>query len=180
MIDIISLLYLLIPAGFANMFASLSAKIFPNSNYPMDFNIKIFNQRLFGSHKTIRGLIFGVIGGIIGSLIQYQLINFHYFKNITLIDYSIHGWILIGFLFGIGTILGDAIESSIKRQIGIEPGKSFIPFDQIDWIIGTAIFILPIYKLKIIDLMALIVTYFFIHIIIRYLGYKLKLNKGIL
>src|SRR3989344_2522112 len=175
--DIIALFYFLIPAGFANMFASLSTKIFPNFNYPMDFNIKIFNKRLFGSHKTIRGLIFGLIGAIMGSLIQYLLINFDYFKNITLIDYSTYNWILIGFLFGIGTILGDAIESSIKRQMGIAPGKSFMPFDQVDWIIGAFIAMLPVYKIQLIDSFVLLILYFFIHLIIRYLGYLLKLNK---
>jgi len=35
-----------------------------------------------------------------------------------------------------GALLGDIVESFFKRRKGIERGKDWIPFDQLDFIIG--------------------------------------------
>ncbi len=177
LIALISLVYFLLPAGFSNMFASLSARLFPNLNYPLDFYKTIFGKRMLGNHKTFRGLIAGIIGGMLISLIQWGLYETDFFRKISFIDYTNNHWLLVGFLLGFGAIFGDALKSLIKRQIGIKPGDSFIPFDQIDWIIGAVIFISPVYSVPALDFAILTVLYFVIHITVRYAGYLIKLNN---
>ena len=39
-----------------------------------------------------------------------------------------------------GALIGDIIESFFKRRVGIERGKNWIPFDQLDFILGVLFF----------------------------------------
>ncbi|MBR9703121.1 CDP-archaeol synthase, partial [Candidatus Woesearchaeota archaeon] len=41
-----------------------------------------------------------------------------------------------GFLAGFGALLGDLVESFIKRQLGFKSGELFFPWDKIDFVIG--------------------------------------------
>ena len=55
------------------------------------------------------------------------------------IDYAnINIW-LVGPLFAIGALGGDAIKSFIKRRVGIAAGQSWFPWDQIDYVIGASL-----------------------------------------
>ncbi len=132
----ITAFYLAIPAFIANM-APVVAMRWNFLNYPLDFNLKIRNSRLFGSHKTWRGLFFAIAGATVASLLLW------YFDSKGIIEISQltgDGFLLFGILSGLGAIIGDAIFSFIKRQINIPSGRPFIPFDQIDYIIGFLLF----------------------------------------
>ena len=48
----------------------------------------------------------------------------------SLISYE--RWLLLGLGCGVGALGGDSIKSLIKRQLGIAPGRSWIPADQLD------------------------------------------------
>jgi hypothetical protein len=50
-------------------------------------------------------------------------------------------WFPVGFLQGLGTGVGDAVQSFCKRRIGIAPGHSWIGFDQLDFIVGAYSFV---------------------------------------
>ena len=50
-ITIISCLYFLLPAGFANM-APVFAKKINFLRYPVDFGLKLRGRRIFGKNKT--------------------------------------------------------------------------------------------------------------------------------
>jgi hypothetical protein len=57
--------WFLVPAGFANMAPIFAAKLFPSWKTPVDYGYPVNDVRLFGDHKTIRGLVSGtLIGGI--------------------------------------------------------------------------------------------------------------------
>jgi CDP-2,3-bis-(O-geranylgeranyl)-sn-glycerol synthase len=139
-------LYLMLPAYFANMTPVLVKKI-NFLHYPLDFNLKIKNKTILGTHKTWRGLFFGTIAGIIISFIQFQFQKHSYFTAITILDYS--NWLIIGFLLGFGALFGDAFKSLIKRRCKIKPGKPFFPWDQLDFLIGALLFISIIQTLDI-------------------------------
>ena len=47
---------------------------------------------------------------------------------------------LLGALLGFGAMTGDAVKSFFKRQRGIPPGKSWFPFDQLDFVVGGLLF----------------------------------------
>jgi CDP-2,3-bis-(O-geranylgeranyl)-sn-glycerol synthase len=80
---------------------------------------------------------------------------------------------IIGLSLGFGALLGDAIESFFKRQIGIPSGNSWLVFDQIDYVVGAILFSLPFVQLHTIDYIIVIATYFSLHFVVSYIGYLL-------
>jgi CDP-2,3-bis-(O-geranylgeranyl)-sn-glycerol synthase len=168
-IIIVQAFWLLLPAGFANMAPVLFKRI-DFLNYPVDFNKKLFGKPILGANKTFRGFFFGTIIGIIVVYLEslFALDNFVGYSNI----------ILIGFLLGFGALFGDLVKSFFKRQMNIQPGKSFIPFDQIDWVVGSLVFIsfYSIVSWQII--LTSILLFGLLHPIINLVGYWMKLKKN--
>jgi len=84
------------------------------------------------------------------------------FAEISLVDYS--NWLLFGFLMGFGALLGDMTKSFFKRRLGYAPGKPFIPFDQLDFVVGALLFTYPLVKLPIGLVITTILLSFFLDI----------------
>jgi CDP-2,3-bis-(O-geranylgeranyl)-sn-glycerol synthase len=131
------------PAGLANMAPVIANNIpaFQKYTYPLDFKKTYRGKRIFGNNKTFRGLIAGICMGAFAGMLQVVL-----YKNIPWIgtfteniDYGSMYSIIFGAALGFGALLGDAVESFFKRQLDIEPGKSWPIFDQIDLIVGASL-----------------------------------------
>lgn len=167
--------YFMLPAYFANMAPVLIKGSFKELKVPVDFNTKLDNNTIFGRHKTFRGLIFGIISAIIIALVQYLLYNYDFFRLISFVDYS--NWLLIGFLLGSGAVFGDLVESFFKRRLNLKPGRSFIPWDQLDFVIGSLIFIYPFYRLSLIQIITIITLSFVLHVIVNHTAYYMKIRK---
>lgn len=177
--DILATIWLFVGAGFANAAPVFANKI-PLLNQwktPLDFGIKFRGKPLFGKNKTWRGLFFGIFVAtatvffqklILGSLdtdIELNGISFNSLPTLTL-----------GLLLGAGPLIGDAIESLFKRQLDVAPGKSWFPFDQIDYIIGAIIFTWFLVPLTFGQYASLFIIGFGVHLIASYIGYLLKLK----
>jgi len=174
MIDIIlTALYLMLPAYFANMVPLLVRKV-NFLNVPVDFNKKWKGKPIFGSHKTWRGMFFGVIAGVIVAYIQFVLLRYSFFADISLLDYS--NWLVVGFLLGFGALVGDAIKSFFKRRVGVKPGGKFIPWDEIDYTIGALLFISLVYIPSWQIILAVLILNFILHIAVNHIGYYLGIN----
>ncbi len=132
---ILKSVYFILPAYFGNMIPVLLRKRFKFLAKPIDRGIKYHGKPLFGKNKTWRGLIAAMVIGAVVFHIQLMLYNRGIGTSITLFDYSSFCF-LFGALLGLGAIVGDLIESFFKRRVGIKPGKPWIPFDQLDFIIG--------------------------------------------
>jgi CDP-2,3-bis-(O-geranylgeranyl)-sn-glycerol synthase len=78
---------------------------------------------------------------------------------------------------GFGTIFGDLMESFVKRRIGYEPGRPFIPFDQLDFVIGALIFVFPLIKLSSNKIIIILLLSFVLHVIVNHLAFHLKIRK---
>src|SRR3972149_3626431 len=102
------LLYFALPAFFANMIPIVVAKInlWSGLNKPMDFEKTLFGKRIFGSHKTIRGLVSGTLIGALVTSIQYLLERGEIIKIPFLESYL--EFLIYGLLAGFGALLGDA------------------------------------------------------------------------
>jgi len=136
-------IYFFLPAYLANSAASLSAKTpyLKEVSHPLDFGLKLKNRRVLGGHKTWRGLVCGVLSGLISGWIQTKLFEFDFFQSISTCDYTDLDFVLrLSFLLGFGALFGDAAKSFFKRRIGIKPGKSWPPFDQLDIVFGGLLF----------------------------------------
>src|SRR3990172_5827209 len=104
---IISAFWFFLPAGLANSSAEVISKLpfFRKFNYPMDFYKTYRGKRVFGSHKTVRGLVAGTLFAILMITIQKILyLNNPEINNISLIDYSQIDHVLLGFLLGFGAL----------------------------------------------------------------------------
>lgn len=176
---ILSILWFFLPAGSGNIAPIIAAKTKPLEKYsfPLDFHKKFRKKRIFGDHKTIRGLIAGITLGIITVYLQIFLYNHWQFaKDISIIDYNQLNPLLFGFLASFGALAGDAIKSFFKRQLNIPSGKSWFPFDQVDYILG-GILLTSIYiRLSLELYILLFIIWFFLHPLSTFIGWLLRLK----
>ena len=172
---ILQCFYFIFPAYLANMAPIIVKDIFKNLAVPIDFNKKINNKPIFGKNKTFRGLIFGVIFAIIFAYLQFILYSNNILVDLAIIDYS--NWLLIGFLMGLGAIFGDLAESFVKRRINYEPGKSFVPFDQLDFVIGALIFVYPLAVLSLNKIIIILLLSFVLHIMVNHIAFYSGIRK---
>lgn len=163
MILIIKLIYFMLPTYFANMAPVFGRFVFKRFNHPI-------SKRLCGEHKTWKGLILGVLAAIIVSFIQYKL----NIQELKLYDYN--DWLLFGFLMGFGALFGDALKSFFKRRFNINPGNSWIPFDQIDFVIGSLFFSSFIFFIGWKNIFIIIIISFLLHIITNHVAYYLRIR----
>ncbi len=171
---VLKCIYFMLPAYFANMMPVFVKKL-NFLNYPLDFGKKINGKPTLGKSKTWRGLVFGVvIAGIIFYLQQIAYGN-DFFKSISLIDYA-HTSILIGIGLGFGALLGDLVESFIKRRLGIGAGESFAPWDQLDFVIGSLLF--SFWLLTWEAVLVILVISPLLHVLINYIGYSIKIKEN--
>jgi CDP-2,3-bis-(O-geranylgeranyl)-sn-glycerol synthase len=107
----------------------------------IDLDKKFFDGKpLFGSHKTIRGFLAGIIVGTLVGLAQTLLFEWVLVQYSSQFQYSI----LLGFLLSLGALTGDLVESFFKRRLNCAPGSSLPVADQIDFILGASIFSIPV------------------------------------
>jgi CDP-2,3-bis-(O-geranylgeranyl)-sn-glycerol synthase len=145
-------------------------------NNRIDSGLKLNKKTLLGAHKTYRGFIFGIIVGIIIVYIQYLLRQ--PMKPYNIVDYGSTNILLLGFLLSFGALFGDLIKSFFKRRMEIKAGRSWIPFDQIDWIIGSLAFTALYVTIPLQIIITSFIIYGLLHPTINYLGYMLKLKKN--
>jgi len=162
----------MMPAYFANMAPVIVKNLFKFLAIPIDLNKKINNKPMFGKNKTFRGLIFGVLFAIVIGFVQFILYRFDFFKNISFFDYS--NWLIFGFLMGFGAIFGDLIESFFKRRLNIKPGQSFVPWDQLDFVIGALISVYFVFRFDFKILITACLISFLSHVIINHMSFYLK------
>lgn len=171
--DYIAAILFFLPAGLSNMAPILANKlpIIKNWDTPIDFGKSVRNKRILGNNKRWRGIVLGTfIGGVSAVMISKLNAN-----TIVTIDPFWAGSIL-----GFGALSGDAIESYFKRLKNIKPGNSWFPFDQLDYIIGGLFAILFFVELDFWVIATIFIVYFFLHLIVSYIGFKLGLkNKPI-
>ena len=118
----------------APVFAS---HLFPKWGYPVNAGKTFRGQRIFGDHKTIRGFLAGIfVSSLVYGVQQLAFRESQLIREMSLLDYGNHS-LWLGAILGTGALGGDLLKSFFKRQVAIAPGKSWFPFDQIDWMIGT-------------------------------------------
>jgi CDP-2,3-bis-(O-geranylgeranyl)-sn-glycerol synthase len=178
-------LWFFLPAGFANA-SPVIAKYLPYLSKvatPLDFHARYRGKRVFGPHKTWRGLVVGICTATLVVFIQ-QLIFQRYEGALLDIgaatevyNYLNYPALLSGFLFGFGALAGDAVESFIKRQRNIDSGGVWFPYDQIDYIIGGCLAISLLVRLEPAQYAAIFTVWFLLHLLFSYIGYLLRLKS---
>lgn len=176
---VISSIYLILPAYLANTGPVIAEKL----HLPLGIPI---NEKLFGSHKTWRGFYAGYLMALGGLWLQFFLQSqaasdttqfAAFLQSYTLLDYQSISLFLYAFLFGIGAIFGDLIKSFFKRRLGHTPGSPWIPFDQLDFVIGTLIFLSPFYIPPLPNILTILIITPILHLLANILAYKIGIKK---
>lgn len=171
-------LWFFLPAGVANVTPILLLKVpvIKHWNRPFDLGWKLRGRRLLGDHKTWRGIIGGSLTAIFCVYLQAALFNHSEFihsisQPVNYEDISLLG---LGLALGFGALSGDALKSIVKRQIGVKPGSSWFPFDQLDYIIGGLLLSSLFVDLPLNLCLTIAGVWFVMHLIFSYFGYLLK------
>lgn len=170
--------YVMMPAYFANMAPVIAQKlgILKKLGTPIDGRKKLGDGlSLFGAHKTWRGIVVAVIAGIFLAGIQFLLSKNAFFSASSPLDYS--QFILIGFLLGLGAILGDLLKSFFKRRFRFKDGAPFVPFDQTDFVMGAYALAWPFLPLTFNLFLASLVMSFLLHIFVNHIAYYAGVRK---
>ena len=172
---ILQCFYFMLPAYFANMAPVVAKNMFRKLTLPIDFNIGLGNNTIFGKNKTYRGLIAGMLAAIIVAYTQFFLNGGNIFADLALVDYS--NWLLIGLLLGLGAMFGDLVKSFVKRRIGLKPGMPFVPFDQLDFVFGALVFIYPVARLSMEKMAIILFISFILHMVINHIAFYTGIRK---
>lgn len=179
--DILLATWFLLPAALANAAPIAAARLPLLKRFvaPIDGGKTWRGRRIFGTHKTWRGLLSGIVVATFVFWVQKLLaVHTEWGNAITAqIDYTTLPVLLIGPAFGIGALGGDAIKSFFKRQRGIPAGASWVPFDQLDYIIGSVLITLPFAVLTPLQYVWVFVIWFVLHLIASYIGFKIGLKE---
>lgn len=175
------MLWLFVAAAAANTGPVLIKKIriFDRFAKPMDFNKEYRSHRILGDHKTFRGLIGGAIAASIVGSVQFVLAsNFDSLASITsYLDFTNPNIILISAILGVGSILGDAVKSFFKRQVGIKPGHNWFPFDQTDFAFGFLAMSLFFFTMPALNYLVVIALAVILHPLTNIVSWLLKLQS---
>lgn len=174
---VVQVLWLFVPAYLANMTPVLVRGHFEALARPIDGGRCFRGVRIFGDHKTWRGLLGGVVGGVLVWEVQRALWLAGVGVSLAPFDYGAHPF-LPGFLLGLGTGIGDAVKSFFKRRVGIPPGHSWLVFDQLDFMVGAYVFLMPVYTAPLLPMLAALPVVLAGGVLVSAIGYWLRLREA--
>lgn len=139
-------LWFLLPAGLANT-APVLVRRLPLLARPVDGGRSWRGARVFGDHKTWRGLLAAPLAGWMTFAAQQLAMQ----RWPALGELGALGSLELraappwwGAVMGAGAILGDLVKSFAKRRMAIAPGRAWIPFDQLDYVAGAMLALAPL------------------------------------
>jgi CDP-2,3-bis-(O-geranylgeranyl)-sn-glycerol synthase len=163
-LEIFNALYYIFPAYCAN-----GAPVLFGGGRPIDSGkLSRDGKPIFGSHKTIRGFVFGLLIGTFVGWVQEA-----YGPSVGLPQ----GSIILGFALSLGALIGDLIGSFIKRRMNLKPGAHLPLSDQMDFVLIALLFSLPVQPPTITYALIILVLTAPIHYMVNIMAYLLKLKK---
>lgn len=119
-------------------------------------------QPVFGSHKTVRGVLAGVIAG--------SLVGF----GESFVDPRL---VVGGIMIALGSVLGDLLGAFIKRRLRVEPGRAFPILDQLDFILGGLLLGYAFFPVSLVSAILVVVVTPPVHLMTNYGAYLLGIKK---
>ena len=172
--------WFIVPAMFSNMAPIWAKKMpFPKFlNRPIDGGKELFGKPLFGKNKTYRGFAAGALFAVSVGTVQFLLSErFDVLNRLEFFEMGFGEYMALSLLLGFGALAGDAIESLFKRQVGIKSGEPWLPFDQIDYVVGALLLSVPVGALSWEEYLAAAFVGIFMHPVGTIVGWKLGLKE---
>jgi CDP-2,3-bis-(O-geranylgeranyl)-sn-glycerol synthase len=156
----------LIAESLIFIFPAYSANAVPvvfGSGPPLDLGQNFRDGRpIFGSHKTFRGFLAGLIVGTLVGVGEGFVFNYNP---------------LLGFMLSLGALVGDLAGAFIKRRFGFAPGAFFPIIDQIDFALFALFFSLAVAPPSAIIAIIIIIMTIPIHLLTNFLAYLAHIKK---
>lgn len=152
----------MIPAWLANM-APPFARFWRGWNRPI-------HRNLLGDHKTVIGFVLAVGVGFLATAMQSIALPSAYWR-------SPDDWPWLGLAFGLGTAGGDALKSLVKRRLHRAPGAPWIPFDQLDFVVGSLLLAAPFIVMSWWNVIAVLAMTFVADLLVNRLSYWLGIKR---
>ncbi len=157
--DCIMAFYMVLPA-----YATNSTPTIFGGGQPIDFEKRFLDgERIFGSNKTVRGFVGGLVCGSLMALAEELFLS--------------RGLFQLGFLVSLGSLFGDLLGAFLKRRLKIAPGSPLPIVDQLDFIFGAIVLTYPLYKFSLGVVLLLVLVTLPIHIVGNVIAYALGLKK---
>ncbi|MDG6218075.1 MAG: CDP-2,3-bis-(O-geranylgeranyl)-sn-glycerol synthase [Candidatus Thermoplasmatota archaeon] len=183
--------WIIIPAYVAN-----ASAVLVGGGKPIDFGKKFKNgKRILGDGKTWKGLFIGTFIGMTAGFGLSVVARYAQVYNLGIHLPDFTGFpMMIPIIFSIcfGALMGDTVESFFKRRRNIPRGSDWIPFDQLDFILGVLIsvglmsfllqslYLLPynwfLKEFSVYHILTLLIATPFIHLLTNF-GHKKILNQ---
>jgi len=158
--DWVSALYIIVPIYCTN-----GAPVIFGGGRPVDFGKTLSDgERIFGDHKTVRGLGSGLIVGFIVALFESHLISTELFPAVILAS--------------VGALLGDMGGAFLKRRIKIKPGAPLPVVDQLDFVLGAVFLVSPFFRISSGTLVIMLSVTPPIHLLANFGAYALRLKSS--
>jgi len=152
---------------------------------PLDLGLHFRGKRLFGEHKTFRGLFINVASCILGTVVQGRLQGGGLLPHwLPLLNYTAFGY-AAGLLMGLGMTAGELPNSFLKRQWNLPAGGKtegplglvFFVFDQVDMVIGMWAFLFLIVRPSARLILLSLPLFLVLHVAVSTVGYLLGMRK---
>lgn len=174
--DFLFTIWLILPVYISNAAPVILAKL-GYTRSPIDFGRNFIDgRRIFGSHKTIEGFLFGTFAGGFIAILQHAI---NYLFHVEGIYTSIMDAFTKGLVMGISALTGDLISSFIKRRMGLKEGSEAPLIDQLGFILFAIFIILVLDLLPLpskVLLIPLVILTVILHKATNYLAYKVGLK----
>ena len=157
--DLLIAVYIAIPTYVAN-----STPVLLGGGAPIDRGSNFIDgRRIFGSNKTIKGFVSGLVLGTLAGAGEAA-----FFTNQSLL--------LVGSVASFGALLGDLIGAFVKRRLDIAPGNPLPIVDQLDFILGAIILAFPLLPVSAGAFLILLAATIPIHLLANAAAYLLGLK----
>lgn len=165
-LDIAAIILFLLPPYVAN-----AAPVVFGGGVPVDFGMAAWDgKRLLGDGKTWKGLIVGIVSGVLVGYAEAALTGNSMFAFLALLSST-------------GAMLGDILGSFIKRRLDYERGRPSLLMDQLLFILLAIVLAYPILAMMLPQVLTLesivlvlIVTYV-LHRTMNIIANKIGLKK---
>jgi len=158
--DWLSALYIIAPIYCTN-----GAPVLFGGGGAVDFGRTMSDgERILGDHKTVRGLLSGLIVGTLVGIFE----SFLSASNVT----------VMAALASAGALLGDLGGAFLKRRMRIKPGQSLPGVDQLDFVLGAVLVVSLVHTPSPGTLLILFCVTPPIHLLANIGAYKLGLKSN--
>jgi CDP-2,3-bis-(O-geranylgeranyl)-sn-glycerol synthase len=157
--DVLSALLFIIPSYAANSVPAIFG-----GGTPIDLGRRFIDgERIFGSHKTIKGFASGLSAGFLVSILIGALFSVEFFASSALTS--------------IGALGGDLLGAFIKRRLKLPPGYPLPLLDQLDFVFGGLLILYPFYRLSSGAVFLILVVTPAIHVLANMIAYLLRFKE---